>query len=116
MIGLAGEVAAKKISSEEETYSDQSILIYHNNFLGIENAVAPFIPAVRAANATVADALENAFTAANASITAYVKPGAPTRPRCTRGTASPVFACCVTILQEQGLIHPQGSAVMSVTA
>ena len=33
MIALATEVAGKKISSEEETFSDLSILIFHNNFL-----------------------------------------------------------------------------------
>ena len=31
MIGLATEVPAKKISSEEETYSDQSLLIFQEN-------------------------------------------------------------------------------------
>lgn len=32
MIALATEVGAKKFSSEEETFSDLSILIFENNF------------------------------------------------------------------------------------
>jgi hypothetical protein len=32
MIALATEVGAKKFSSEEETFSDLSILIFDNNF------------------------------------------------------------------------------------
>lgn len=32
MIALAMEVGAKKFSSEEETFSDLSILIFDNNF------------------------------------------------------------------------------------
>ena len=35
MIGLATEIPAKKISSEEETYSDQSLLIFQENWKGI---------------------------------------------------------------------------------
>jgi hypothetical protein len=32
MVALATEVGAKKFSSEEETFSDLSILIFNNNF------------------------------------------------------------------------------------
>ena len=42
MIGLAGEVAAKKICSEEEAWSDQSLLIFKNNYLGIFSQYLPF--------------------------------------------------------------------------
>ena len=75
MIGLSNEVAAKKISSEEETYSDQSILIFYNNFEGIEKAVKAFKPAFMAADPTSAEALEAAFVAAKASVAPYVTGG-----------------------------------------
>jgi iron uptake system component EfeO len=78
VIGLANEVASKKISSEEETYSDQSILIYYNNFEGIQQAVMPFMAALEAANATTASNLEKAFMAADASVAPYVTGGAIT--------------------------------------
>lgn len=42
MIMLATEVAAKKISSEEETWSDQSLLIFRHNWIGIRSQFAPF--------------------------------------------------------------------------
>lgn len=42
MLSLSEEVAAKKISSEEETWSDLSLIIFHHNFLGIQSQFAPF--------------------------------------------------------------------------
>lgn len=72
VIGLANEVAAKKISSEEETYSDQSILIYDNNFKGIKAAVAPFMPALMDAAPGAAANVDAAFAMAEASIAEYV--------------------------------------------
>jgi iron uptake system component EfeO len=42
MIALATEVAAKKISSEEETWSDQSLLIFRHNWIGVRSQVEPF--------------------------------------------------------------------------
>ena len=42
MIGLATEIPAKKISSEEETYSDQSLLIFQENWKGIYSQFEPF--------------------------------------------------------------------------
>lgn len=44
ILGLATEVPAKKISSEEETSSDLSLLIFYNNWKGILSQVAPFCP------------------------------------------------------------------------
>jgi len=43
MIALATEVAAKKISSEEETWSDQSLLIFRHNWIGVYSQFEPFI-------------------------------------------------------------------------
>ena len=48
---------SKKISSEEETYSDLSVLIFYHNFKGIESQYKPFAPLVQAANASVAQVL-----------------------------------------------------------
>lgn len=66
MIGLATEVAAKKMSSEEETHSDQSVLIYANNFKGIESQAMPFMPQLQAASPRLASRLEGALQYAGA--------------------------------------------------
>lgn len=42
LLALAEEVPAKKISSEEETWSDLSIMIFRSNFRGIFSQYAPF--------------------------------------------------------------------------
>jgi iron uptake system component EfeO len=42
MIGLALEIAAKKISGEEETFSNLSVLIFEKNWEGIATVFAPF--------------------------------------------------------------------------
>ena len=39
IIGLATEIVAKKISSEEEKYSDYSWMIFYNNYKGIYSQV-----------------------------------------------------------------------------
>ncbi len=44
MVALATEVAAKKISSEEETWSDQSLLIFRHNWIGVLSQFTPFAP------------------------------------------------------------------------
>ena len=47
VLGVLLEVAAKKISSEEETFSDLSLMIFHNNWMGGFAAVLPFAEEVR---------------------------------------------------------------------
>ena len=47
MIGLAEEIGSKKISSEEETWSDQSMLIFRSNIIGIYSQYKPFSADVR---------------------------------------------------------------------
>ena len=42
VLGVMTEVMAKKISSEEETFSDLSLMIYHNNWLGGYSQILPF--------------------------------------------------------------------------
>ena len=54
MAGLANEIGSKKISSEEETYSDQSILIYYHNTQGMFNLWLPFEPLLQSTNASLA--------------------------------------------------------------
>lgn len=49
VIGVLTEVPAKKISSEEETWSGKSLMIFYNNWLGAYSQLAPFARMVRAA-------------------------------------------------------------------
>merc|ERR1712182_75829 len=42
MIGLSGEVVKKKIASEEEAWSGQTLLIFDNNWSGILSQATPF--------------------------------------------------------------------------
>lgn len=61
MVALATEVGAKKISSEEETYSDASLLIFRHNFRGIYSQFEPFANELDdAAAGAVKDAYETA--------------------------------------------------------
>lgn len=64
MVALANEVASKKISSEEETWSDQSLLIFRHNWLGIASQFDPFAPAVQAGDPAAADEVTTAVEAA----------------------------------------------------
>jgi iron uptake system component EfeO len=77
-IGLATEIGAKKISSEEETYSDHSILIFHNNFVGIRQAAAPFIRRLSSSGSNgtaVAEGALAALDAADRSVAPFVRKG-----------------------------------------
>ena len=47
VIGVLTEVPAKKISSEEETWSGMSLMIFYNNWLGAYSQIAPFAEEVR---------------------------------------------------------------------
>lgn len=81
VIGLATEVGAKKMSSEEETYSDESVLIFVNNFIGIREASSPFIPRLQHAP-KVAAALMDAYNAAMESVAPFVSSTPPSHARC----------------------------------
>lgn len=61
MVALATEIASKKISSEEETYSDGSLIIFRHNFRGIYSQFRPFEGELD--NAT-AGAVKDAYEAA----------------------------------------------------
>lgn len=72
MIGLATEVPARKISGEEETWSDQSILIFRENWDGIYSQYLPFASSLDAAIAAEVDA---AYEACQESIAPFVTAG-----------------------------------------
>ncbi len=74
MIALANEVGAKKISSEEETWSDQSILIFRENWQGIYSQYRPFAVAIAKSNPRVNDLVESAYKSAMATIEPFVVP------------------------------------------
>ncbi len=63
MIAIATEVPAKKISSEEETWSDQSILIFKHNWIGIYSQYEPFAKLVTEKDANLAQKVESAYRA-----------------------------------------------------
>ena len=74
MVALTNEVSAKKVSSEEETWSDQSVLIFKHNWIGAHSQFIPFgmmhgwdRPSVKAAN--------QAFHAAQETVSPYFTPG-----------------------------------------
>lgn len=75
IIALANEVASKKISSEEETWSDQSMLIFRHNWIGIWSQYEPFAPEVRAIDQSIATEAEAAYRAAMTLADAAFEPG-----------------------------------------
>ncbi|MDY6783589.1 MAG: EfeM/EfeO family lipoprotein [Cyanobacteriota bacterium] len=75
MIGLATEIPAKKISSEEETWSDQSVLIFQNNWIGIYSQYEPFAQQVRAKDASLADRVQQAYESCLETIEPFVTEG-----------------------------------------
>jgi len=71
MLALSEEVASKKISSEEETWSDQSLLIFFHNWRGIESQYTPFAAAVERSDEAAAVAAREAFATAMATLERY---------------------------------------------
>lgn len=61
VIALANEVSSKKISSEEETWSDQSMLIFRHNWIGIWSQYEPFAEEVSAIDPSLATEVEAAY-------------------------------------------------------
>ncbi len=72
MLALAEEVPAKKISSEEETWSDQSILIFRHNWLGIQSQFDPYKSQLRP---DLVAQVEQAYQDCMASIAEFTLPG-----------------------------------------
>lgn len=75
MIGLATEVPAKKISSEEETYSDQSLLIFRHNWEGIYSQFEPFLGQVENRDAEDAASVTDAYERAVSTVEPYFDSG-----------------------------------------
>ncbi len=97
MIGLANEVPSKKISSEEETYSDQSLLIFRHNLIGVFSQFEPFESEVSSADEEAAtevsesyeaarDVIEGYFTESRAAAEAYSSVGMGVRGDIVRST------------------------------
>jgi len=79
MIGLANEVPSKKITSEEETFSEQSLLIFKQNWEGIYSQFEPFASSVEAHDEEVAASVEDATQEALSIVAPYFpddQPGA----------------------------------------
>jgi iron uptake system component EfeO len=75
MVALATEVPAKKISSEEETWSDQSILIFQENWRGIYSQLEPFLGKVQSIDPQVATEATSTYEAAMAVVKPYFTEG-----------------------------------------
>ncbi len=75
MIALATEVAAKKTSSEEETWSDQSLLIFKENWKGIYSQFEAFTQEVAAKDSQASTAVKEAYEAAVAVVEPYFQSG-----------------------------------------
>ncbi len=71
MIGLAEEIGSKKISSEEETWSDQTLLIFKHNIIGIYSQYEPFAPHVASTAETVDRNVREAYEAFRANLEPY---------------------------------------------
>ncbi|NJL91332.1 MAG: EfeM/EfeO family lipoprotein [Coleofasciculaceae cyanobacterium SM2_1_6] len=72
MLNLATELPAKKISSEEETWSDQSLLIFKHNWIGIHSQFEPYKAILGRA---ITEKVESAYQACLSTIEPFFRPG-----------------------------------------
>ncbi len=79
LIALPEEVASKKISSEEGTWSDLSLVIFRHNFIGVQSQYAGFAEAVEAKNVAAYERAQMAFLQAQAVLEPYFEGGGVTR-------------------------------------
>lgn len=79
LLALPEEVAAKKISSEEETWSDLSLVIFRHNFIGVQSQYAGFAEAVGAKDGRALDRAQTAFMQVQAVLEPYFEGGGVTR-------------------------------------
>lgn len=75
MLALSNEVAAKKISSEEEAWSDQSLLIFKHNWVGIMSQFQPFSPLVARRDQGAVDKVVFAYTTAQDTLKPHFREG-----------------------------------------
>ncbi|MEM1166047.1 MAG: EfeM/EfeO family lipoprotein [Planctomycetota bacterium] len=88
MITLANEVSAKKVSSEEETWSDQTLLIFRHNWIGIYSQYIPFDELVKRSRPSASEAVTRAYDSAMALLGGHFRPGsAAGTPYSTIGVA-----------------------------
>lgn len=64
MIALSNEVSAKKVSSEEETWSNQSLLIFRSNWEGIFSQFRPFASVEGGVASQMTERVSRSFEAA----------------------------------------------------
>lgn len=74
IIALANEVASKKVSSEEETWSDQSMVIFKHNWIGVWSQYEPFAPAIEAVEPAIAADVETSYQEAMAIMDSTFEP------------------------------------------
>ena len=72
MLSLATEVPAKKISSEEETWSDQSLLIFKHNWIGIHSQFKPY---EKVLDRKISNQVESAYKDCLATIEPFFREG-----------------------------------------
>ncbi|MGF1470348.1 MAG: EfeM/EfeO family lipoprotein [Rubrobacteraceae bacterium] len=87
MIGLATEIPAKKISSEEETYSDQSLVIFRYNLVGIYSQFEPFLGEVENRSPEAAASATEAYEAAMATVEPFFSGAVEAEPYSSVGMA-----------------------------
>ncbi|MEO1007498.1 MAG: EfeM/EfeO family lipoprotein [Planctomycetota bacterium] len=75
MYAVSNEVAAKKISSEEEAWSDQSLLIFRHNWIGVYSQFEPFAPLLAEQHQTHVDRVADAYRAARATVERHFSAG-----------------------------------------
>lgn len=78
LVALPEEVAAKKISSEEETWSDLSLVIFRHNFVGVESQFSGFVPELTASAPETVDRAKMAFMTAHAVLEPWFEGGGVT--------------------------------------
>jgi iron uptake system component EfeO len=89
MIGLAIEVAAKKISGEEETFSDLSIMIFEMNWKGIQNSFAPYSARSEIKGTDIGQTIEDIFQDMNSLISRFRND--TSLPVAFKGSTTPSF-------------------------
>ena len=75
MYALTNEVAAKKVSSEEEAWSDQTLLIFKHNWIGAYSQFQPFAPLVARSSPQKAENVRVAYEAAMETLKPHFRNG-----------------------------------------
>lgn len=75
MYALTNEVAAKKISSEEEAWSDQTLLIFKHNWIGALSQYEPFDKMVARSDPNASRAVREAYAGAMETLKPHFRPG-----------------------------------------